>query len=60
MDIKHAKVRDQHDAGNIQLAGAASEDNRADIFTKALAQGPHQKCIERPGVRSINDSSPSL
>lgn len=59
IDIKHAKVRDEHEAGNIQLARVSSEDNRADIFTKALSRGPHQKGVKMLGVGPMDENSRS-
>ena len=60
IDIRHAKVRDEYDAGNIQLARVAGEDNRADIFTKALQRGLHLNGVKMLRLEPINDKSSSL
>ena len=60
INIRHAKVRDEYDARTIQLARVAGEDNRADIFTKALLRGSHLNGVKMLGLESINNETSSL
>ena len=50
INIKHSKVRDEYEAGNIQLARVATKDNAADIFTKALDKGAHERAVTMLGL----------
>ena len=43
IDIKHHHAYDEQEKGNIRLSYIESENNLADIFTKALPRPRHQK-----------------
>lgn len=43
IDIRHHFIREQIDATDITVIHCASEDNAADMFTKALARPTHTR-----------------
>ena len=59
IDIRHSKIRDEYEAGNIQLVRVASKDNAADIFTKALDKGAHERAVTMLGLSQAKNEGHS-
>jgi transposase InsO family protein len=54
IDIRYHYVRDVLQKGQIQVDYVPSEQNPADVFTKALPPPSHQHCVLGMGLRVLN------
>lgn len=50
IDIKHHYIREKISDGTVNVNEVSSEDNAADVFTKALPQDSHQKLTVKLGL----------
>ncbi|CAI7796787.1 unnamed protein product [Closterium sp. NIES-53] len=48
--LRYFLARELQQRGQLRLAYVASEANTADVFTKALAPGDHQRCCTQLGL----------
>ena len=53
IDTRYHFIRDILQKGEIQVDYVPSEENPADILTKALNADSHYRCIQRMGLRPI-------
>jgi hypothetical protein len=57
IDIKFHDARDEQEKGHVKFDYIASEDNVADLLTKALPVPQHQMLTEKLGLHDIMDTA---
>jgi hypothetical protein len=51
MDIRYHFIREAIEAGKVAVEYVPSEENVADLLTKALARARHEKLVAMMGLR---------